>query len=234
MGSRRPRLPGFGDDGGGRGGQGRGGRGRGGFYPQQYQQGGRGAAGSYHYNGQGAAPQPRGATMVPTQQWRPAGPAAAEDSGHGQPYREVHPQQHNNGGPPATITPELHQAMVDDAPHEPADMISSPEAAGSLETSPPQALEVVTEHLEVLSMQSELSASQGIVQAIQLSSSSYKFPHRPGRGSIGTRCLVKANHFLAELPDKDLHQYDVRVVFPSLTANFSCTYYHIWLTSESC
>jgi eukaryotic translation initiation factor 2C len=26
---------------------------------------------------------------------------------------------------------------------------------------------------------------------------------------LGQRCIVKANHFFAELPDKDLHQYDV-------------------------
>lgn len=41
------------------------------------------------------------------------------------------------------------------------------------------------------------------------SSKSLCFAPRPGYGQLGTKCIVKANHFLAELPDKDLNQYDV-------------------------
>ncbi|XP_047058856.1 protein argonaute 1D-like [Lolium rigidum] len=182
MGSRRPRMPGFGDDGGGGRsggmGQGRGARpgpGRDGFYPQpQYQQGGgRG----------GAAYQPRGAMPPPAQQWRPAGPA---------------PVRNNGAGPPAPIAPELRQAMVDAAPREHADVP-----------------EVVTgQQLSALSMEeagADLSAAFVVQPPIPLPGDSYKFPHRPGSGRLGTRCLVKANHFLAELPDKDLHQYDVAI-----------------------
>jgi hypothetical protein len=33
---------------------------------------------------------------------------------------------------------------------------------------------------------------------------------RPGKGRSGQHCMVKANHFIANLPDKDLHHYDVR------------------------
>lgn len=42
------------------------------------------------------------------------------------------------------------------------------------------------------------------------SSKSLTFPMRPGFGQLGTKCIVKANHFLADLPEKDLNQYDVR------------------------
>lgn len=41
------------------------------------------------------------------------------------------------------------------------------------------------------------------------SSKSLSFAPRPGFGQVGTKCIVKANHFFAELPDKDLNQYDV-------------------------
>lgn len=41
------------------------------------------------------------------------------------------------------------------------------------------------------------------------SSKSMSFAPRPGYGQVGTKCIVKANHFFAELPDKDLNQYDV-------------------------
>jgi eukaryotic translation initiation factor 2C len=63
----------------------------------------------------------------------------------------------------------------------------------------------------------EPSAGHEIVPtAPPQSSKSFRFPLRPGKGSIGTRCLVKANHFFAELPHKDLHHYDVRSDFSNL------------------
>ncbi|XP_058105394.1 protein argonaute 10-like isoform X2 [Magnolia sinica] len=43
------------------------------------------------------------------------------------------------------------------------------------------------------------------------SSKSLRFPIRPGQGQAGVKCIVKANHFFAELPDKDLNQYDVTI-----------------------
>uniref|UniRef100_A0A7I4BGJ8 Argonaute family member n=1 Tax=Physcomitrium patens TaxID=3218 RepID=A0A7I4BGJ8_PHYPA len=44
-----------------------------------------------------------------------------------------------------------------------------------------------------------------------LSSKGVRFPLRPSKGSNGLRCIVIANHFYAELPDKDLHHYDVAI-----------------------
>ncbi|KAJ0977823.1 hypothetical protein J5N97_013297 [Dioscorea zingiberensis] len=44
-----------------------------------------------------------------------------------------------------------------------------------------------------------------------ISSKGIGFQRRPGHGLVGTRCIVKANHFLAELPDKDLNHYDVTI-----------------------
>ncbi|XP_065863218.1 protein argonaute 10 [Euphorbia lathyris] len=43
------------------------------------------------------------------------------------------------------------------------------------------------------------------------SSKSLSYAPRPGYGQLGTKCIVKANHFFAELPDKDLNQYDVTI-----------------------
>lgn len=43
------------------------------------------------------------------------------------------------------------------------------------------------------------------------SSKSLSFAQRPGFGQVGTKIVVKANHFFAELPDKDLNQYDVTI-----------------------
>lgn len=141
-----------------------------------------------------------------SQQWRPA----AAHLGHGQAYREVQPPQNYGGGKggqgsgPSAIAPELRQAM--EPSHEPDNI--SPEA-GSPDLSLHSSTAELMDELKDLSVRDESSIGQEIVQAFPVSNS-YKFPHRPGNGSIGTRCLVKANHFFAELPDKDLHQYDVR------------------------
>jgi eukaryotic translation initiation factor 2C len=48
------------------------------------------------------------------------------------------------------------------------------------------------------------------------SSKGMSFCRRPGFGTIGARCVVKANHFLAEIPDKDLTQYDVSALSLSI------------------
>ncbi|KAG8065820.1 hypothetical protein GUJ93_ZPchr0004g38528 [Zizania palustris] len=65
-----------------------------------------------------------------------------------------------------------------------------------------------------------ISGESSISQAMQIappSSKSVRFPLRPGKGTYGDRCIVKANHFFAELPDKDLHQYDVSII-PEVTS----------------
>uniref|UniRef100_A0A1D1Z031 Protein argonaute 10 n=2 Tax=Magnoliopsida TaxID=3398 RepID=A0A1D1Z031_9ARAE len=53
------------------------------------------------------------------------------------------------------------------------------------------------------------------------SSKLVRFPSRPGFGQVGTKCVVKANHFFAELPDKDLTQYDVSITPAVASRNVS-------------
>ena len=67
----------------------------------------------------------------------------------------------------------------------------------------------------------KLAAGHQVVPAIPASSKSLRFPLRPGKGSVGIRCLVKANHFFAQLPDRDLHHYDVRPYISNLQPAFS-------------
>ncbi|KAK1386332.1 hypothetical protein POM88_024067 [Heracleum sosnowskyi] len=38
-----------------------------------------------------------------------------------------------------------------------------------------------------------------------------KHPQRPGKGTIGSSCLLKVNHFVAELSGSILHKYDVLI-----------------------
>ncbi|KAF5194915.1 argonaute 1A [Thalictrum thalictroides] len=66
----------------------------------------------------------------------------------------------------------------------------------------------VAQQFQQLAIQPQGATSQAIIPA---SSKSMRFPSRPGKGRNGIKCIVKANHFFAELPDKDLHQYDVSI-----------------------
>ncbi|KAK9106474.1 hypothetical protein Syun_022485 [Stephania yunnanensis] len=165
--------------------------------PQQQYGGG---PAEYH---QGRGGQPRG-TPPPHQQ--PGGGTPVESAGRrrgggrsggppGGPSRPPYPELHQ-----ATQTP--YQATVD--PAEP-----SSEAGTSSEVTEPSA-SGLAKQFQDFTLQSEGSSSQAI-QPLVASSKSMKFPSRPGKGSTGIRCIVKANHFFAELPDKDLHQYDVSI-----------------------
>ncbi|KAK9279006.1 hypothetical protein L1049_012681 [Liquidambar formosana] len=49
------------------------------------------------------------------------------------------------------------------------------------------------------------------------SSKAIRFPRRPGFGTVGRKCVVRANHFLVEVADMDLHHYDVTIT-PEVTS----------------
>lgn len=184
--------------GGGGGGYQQGGRG----YNPQSQQGGRGGGGGRAY---GQPPQQQ-------QQQQYGGPQEYQGRGRG---RGGPPHEGGRGGygggrgggpsagpPQRQSVPELHQAT---SPTIQA-MSSQPTPT---EVSPTQMPEpsVPVKQFEQLSL--EQGASSQAIQPLPQSSKAYRFPMRPGRGQTGQRCIVKANHFFAELPDKDLHQYDV-------------------------
>lgn len=117
-----------------------------------------------------------------------------------------------SAGGPSRPPPELHQATQ--SPYQATATQPNPyvrpvetlAGASSSSQAPEPTQAEVSEQMKQLSIQSDVAPSQ---EAPPASSKSVRFPLRPGKGSHGTRCIVKANHFFAELPDKDLHQYDV-------------------------
>ncbi|KAL4574638.1 hypothetical protein LXL04_021474 [Taraxacum kok-saghyz] len=111
------------------------------------------------------------------------------------------------GGPSKTPTPELHQATP--VPQQPGVTMQPPADVSSVGSSSTQPVDEATAQLKQLTVQQQV--------APPASSKSLRFPLRPGKGSTGTRCIVKANHFFAALPDKDLHQYDVTIT-PEVTS----------------
>lgn len=190
---------------GGRGGGGRGWGSPGPHHTQQ--QGGRGVSRGGGYQPRGGMPhqypqppehqgrgayQPRGS--VPSQQsYGRGGGSMGGGRGGG-------PSSYNPSRPPH---PELHQAQPFPSTHPSTSQASSSQLH--------EKTSEMGQQLQQLSLEAEVASSETTraIVPVAPSSKSIRFPLRPGKGSSGTRCIVKANHFFAELPNKDLHQYDV-------------------------
>ncbi|KAK4375931.1 hypothetical protein RND71_006608 [Anisodus tanguticus] len=77
-------------------------------------------------------------------------------------------------------------------------------------TDPAPAIAVQPQKPAALSASSSTSAVQP-QQPPPASSKAIRVPARPGYGTVGRKCLVKANHFLVQVADRDLHHYDVAI-----------------------
>lgn len=183
--------------------------------PQQSQQGGR-DGGGYYYQGRGSRPQPRDVEFAAQFQYQARG--GPQTRGGMPPQQQLGGRQggHSMAGrrgvgpsfasPSRALAPELHQATQ--APYQ-ATQPGSFQASSSSQQD--ASVADVVQQFQQHNVQDEASSSESIVPVVPPASSnkSMKFPARPGKGISGVSCVVKANHFFAELPDKDLHQYDV-------------------------
>jgi len=80
----------------------------------------------------------------------------------------------------------------------------------------------VTVSTEVLSSEVEKLTLESTPAAASAPSSqkAVRFPNRPGIGRLGKKIQVRANHFQLQVVDKDLHHYDVSILFFSLVFFF--------------
>ncbi|GER38448.1 argonaute 1 [Striga asiatica] len=199
------------------------GGGRGWAGPHRGGYGGRGGGG-----GRGPAQQPYYGGPHDYNQQGPQDQVQGRGRGRGGPhYQQRGPpgrgaysggrESSSSGGQSRPPAPELYQATkspYQSTSSQPGGPGSSSSSPFSMASSPPEPTQVeVAEQMQQLSVQ-EVGPTQEIPPA---SSKSMRFPLRPGKGSFGIRCIVKANHFFAELPDKDLHQYDVTIT-PEVTS----------------
>ncbi|KZV34777.1 protein argonaute 1A-like [Dorcoceras hygrometricum] len=179
-------------------------------------------AAGYRGGARGWAPQQGGyggrGGRMPPQQYH-GGPTDYPQGRGGQHYQRGGPPSQRHGGfpggrgsgaPSGPPPPELHQAT-----HSPFYSVpvsrQIPYQGGAEAHAGPSSYS--QSQPQPLVIEPEVAQSQEMHPA---SSKSMRFPLRPGKGSYGTKCLVKANHFFAELPDKDLHQYDVSIT-PEVT-----------------
>lgn len=185
QGGRGPAPQQMGGYDGGRGGQ------QGGMAPQQYS----GGAPEFYQQPRGPLPQSRCGGVASSVRGGPVMSA-------GGPSRPSIPELHQ-----ATLAPHQVGVMTQPMPHAIPAEVTHSVASPSVRAAEPSSLQL-TQQFQQVSLKPESSSTE-TAQPIPVSSKSLRFPLRPGRGSTGSRVIVKANHFFAELPDKDLHQYDV-------------------------
>ncbi|MED6206019.1 argonaute 5 [Stylosanthes scabra] len=129
------------------------------------------------------------------------------------------------GGGPAPSVPAVRPSAPSYAPGGPsissATLTVPPPAIGSSATvAPPAAvaspsassstsLEAVTADVEKLALQPVAPAPS--------SSKALRPPPRPGFGKVGVKIQIRANHFLVQVADRDLHHYDV-AISPEVTS----------------
>ncbi|GMH14101.1 hypothetical protein Nepgr_015942 [Nepenthes gracilis] len=126
------------------------------------------------------------------------------------PFRPPLPELHQAAQAPYQAGPIRTQAIISGMLEEVQAGASSPVPPSELAAS-----SQVTQNFQQITLQDRQSSQA--IQPVPVSSKAMRFPIRPGKGKTGTKCIVKANHFFAELPDKDLHQYDVSII-PEVTS----------------
>lgn len=94
--------------------------------------------------------------------------------------------------------------------YSPAPASTQPSGEASSSTAPAPAPAPVS---PVASLASEMDKKLTLAPAAPPPSSSkaVRFPARPGYGTAGNKLQVRANHFLVEVADRDLHHYDVSI-----------------------
>ncbi|KAE9586115.1 putative post-transcriptional gene silencing PAZ-Argonaute family [Lupinus albus] len=203
---------------GGRGGSsgGRGGGGRGGG--EYVGVGGRGGG---EYVGGGGRGGGRGGGMG---SGRGVGPGSSYGASSRPPYPELHqatPVPYQAGATPQPTPVEAASSSKAPEPLPVEHKMKQLSIQSEMEQLPIQSNTEqlpIQSNTEQLSIQSEAAdVPDPAPVAPPASKSSIRFPLRPGKGTFGHKCIVKANHFFAELPNKDLHQYDVTIT-PEVTS----------------
>ncbi|GMJ10787.1 ARGONAUTE 5 [Hibiscus trionum] len=186
--------------------------------------GGRGGGGGRGVGGRGRGQDPgRGQPLQSFPRGGAGGRGRGRDSGRGR----------GSSGPPASYNPSPPQAAPAQPPPQAAPAQPPPQAApaqpppqAAPAQPPPQAVpahqpsstaeppreqfseKLTLGHVAATSAQPPLPAS---------STKAIRFPQRPGYGTLGTKCTVRANHFLVDVATMDVHHYDV-TISPEVTS----------------
>ncbi|XP_038990444.1 protein argonaute MEL1-like [Phoenix dactylifera] len=117
--------------------------------------------------------------------------------GYAPPPRAQEERRRPTDPPPSSVSATVSSSSLSQDVDRQLSLREPEEAGTSCATSPPPP-----------PASSLSSSSAGTPPA---SSKALRHPPRPGFGLVGRRCVVKANHFLVEVADKDLCHYDVSI-----------------------
>ncbi|CAN6692256.1 unnamed protein product [Malus baccata var. baccata] len=115
----------------------------------------------------------------------------------------------SRGGPGVVAAPTVTQAPSPapmaqaPAPRGPAPAPRGPAPAQASSSSAPPPAEAL--------LISEMEQKLTLTTPPPSSSKAVRHPPRPGYGKVGEKVQVRANHFLVEVADRDLHHYDVSI-----------------------
>ncbi|XP_059455090.1 protein argonaute 1-like [Corylus avellana] len=114
--------------------------------------------------------------------------------------------------PPATSFPATPSAVASPAGPPPLALASRDSSVASS-----SALPLVSDSTSVAPLSREIDDKLTLLQVPAPLQFPFTFPKRPGYGTIGKRIAVRANHFLVEVADRDLHHYAVSIT-PAVTS----------------
>jgi eukaryotic translation initiation factor 2C len=99
-------------------------------------------------------------------------------------------------------------------PPAPITVTAAPSVAASVagsSSAPPTHPSPATVSTEALTAE----VQQKLSLSAPASQKAIRFPNRPGYGQLGKKIQVRANHFRLQVADRDLHHYDVSILFCS-------------------
>eukprot|EP00253_Pinus_taeda_P007968 PITA_07968 len=175
--------------------------------------GGRGRGRRGRGGGGGGGPSPYAPPAGPVRPSFPDLPQAFQPlSATAAPYQQqqvVAGEQAGTGMQVRAFVPEFLMPAESSGPPAESSALPAAEAPGPVEEQ--------FQRITLQATAADVAGTSQVVTAPPMSSKGVRFPMRPGMGKFGNKCIVKANHFFAQLPDKDLHQYDVSIT-PEVTS----------------
>ncbi|CAL8999746.1 unnamed protein product [Prunus brigantina] len=103
------------------------------------------------------------------------------------------------------------------APQPPAQAYAPPPPAQAYAPPPPATVQASSSSAPPSPLIAEMEQKLTLTTPPPSSSKAIRVPARPGFGTLGTRIQVRANHFLVEVKERDLHHYDVSIT-PEVTS----------------
>ncbi|XWS52934.1 hypothetical protein CRYUN_Cryun11dG0115100 [Craigia yunnanensis] len=118
----------------------------------------------------------------------------------------------SSGPPPSSHPPPPSQV----APTQPTPSVPATSTALAYQPSSSSGAESLSREVsQKLTLEPQASTTAPPIPPS--SSKAIRFPPRPGLGTVGRKCRVRANHFLVNVADNDLHHYDVSIT-PEITS----------------